>query len=65
MTLPFTKADNNFAIGYRSGNVLTYQLPDVFAHVHPDEGLRLDFLLEDMLYGWISFVILFYSFLAN
>ena len=44
------RANNNFAIGYRNGEVLTYQLPDVFANAHPDEGRRLVLLLEDILY---------------
>lgn len=38
------------AIGYRSGEVRVYQLPDIFNVAHPDEGRRLALLLEDVLH---------------
>ena len=49
--IQFTKGVKNYiAVGYISGDVRIYQLPDIFESAHPDEGRRLSLLLEDILY---------------
>lgn len=46
----FNKGVRNYiTVGYKSGEVKIYQLPDMFGSAHPDEGRRLGLILEDII----------------